>query len=256
MSSKISVIIPTLNEEENIPNLLGSLGEQTLTDYEVIVVDGGSTDKTVRLANDYHSKVIVEHGLPEFPSRNIGAKVAAGEILLFTCADVIFPKELLSKINQNFEDQMLVALTGPDYPTSSLLAELEYGAYNVLRFMFSTFPKPAQRFSTSTNFLAVRKSAFEKTGGFLPEINGDGKLGRTLSEMGKVKFSNDTAVLISPRRFYKMGFRKFNMHYLYVLENFFPFLSKASFLKSFKDRSGSVHRKMHLADKEAAADPS
>jgi hypothetical protein len=186
--------------------------------------------------------------VPEFPSRNIGAKIANGEILLFTSADVIFPRELLAKIDRNFKDQTLIALTGPDCPTDPLLAEIEYGAYNFLRFIFSSLPKPTQRFSTSTNFLAVRKATFEKTGGFLSDINGDGMLGKQLSEIGKVKFSITTAVIISPRRFYKMGFLKFNLHYLYVLENFFPFLSKSSFLKTLKNKSVSVHQNMHLTD--------
>lgn len=247
MSSKISVIVPTLNEEKNLANLLDSLKNQTLTDYETIIIDGGSKDKTVCIAKTYNSKVIVEKGLPEYPSRNIGAKISNCEILLFTCADVIFPKELLSKINRNFQDERLIALTGPDYPADSLLAKIEYGIYNFLRFIFSSFPEPSKRFSTSTNFLAVRKSAFEKTGGFIvDDINGDGRLGKYLSEIGKVKFSNNTLVFISPRRFYKMGFFKFNLHYLYVLENFFPFLSKTSFLKTLKNKSGSVHRDMHL----------
>jgi len=253
MSSRISIIVPTLNEEKNIQNLLGSLEKQTLADYEIIIVDGGSTDKTVDVANNYHSKVIVEDGLPEFPSRNTGVKIASGEILLFTCADVIFPRDLLAKIDQNFKDQRLMALTGPDRPTNSLLAEIEYGAYNFARFLFSSFPKPTKRFSTSTNFLAVRKSAFEKTGGFLSDINADGLLGKQLSEIGKVKFSNTIAVIISARRFCKMGFFKFNLHYLYVLENFFPFLSKTSFLKALKGNSGSTHRNMHLTDESAAS---
>ena len=254
MSFKISVIVPTLNEEKNILNLLDSLKNQTLTDYETIVIDGGSTDRTVNIAKNYNSRVIIEKGLPEYPSRNIGTKAANGEIILFTCADVIFPKELLAKIDQNFKDERLIALTGPDYPADSSLAKIEYSVYNFMRFVFSSFPKPNKRFSTSTNFLAVRKSAFEKTGGFIADdINGDGRLGKYLSEIGKVKFSNSTVVIISPRRFYKMGFLKFNLHYLYVLENFFPFLSKTSFLKNLKNKSGSIHRDMHLTDSNAVS---
>jgi glycosyltransferase involved in cell wall biosynthesis len=248
VSSKISVIVPTLNEEGNIPKLLGSLGKQTFADFEVIVVDGGSTDRTVSLASRHNSKVVVEDGLPEFPSRNEGAKIATGEILLFTCADVVFPCELLAKIKENFEDQELIALTGPDYPAGSPLAEIEYGAYNFVRSIFSSFPKPTKRFSTSTNFLAVRKAAFEKTGGFLSDVNGDGMLGQQLSDIGKVRFSNAVAVIISPRRFYKMGFIRFNLHYLYVLENFLPFLSGTSFIRKLKRRSSSVHRKMRIEE--------
>ncbi len=243
----MSIIVPTLNEEKNLTNLLISLKNQTFPNYETIVIDGGSTDKTICIAKNYDSKVIVEEGLAEYPSRNIGAKMSNCGILLFTCADVIFPKELLAKIDKNFHDERLIALTGPDYPLDSMLAKIEYGIYNFLRFIFSSFPEPSKRFSTSTNFLAVRKAAFEKTGGFIADdINGDGRLGKLLSEIGKVKFSNSTLVFISSRRFYKMGFFKFNLHYLYVLENFFPFLSKTSFLKTLKNKSGSVHRDMHL----------
>ena len=244
MNSKISVIVPTLNEEENIPHLLDSLENQTRRDYEIVLVDGGSTDRTLTIAKQHHSKIIVEKGLREYPSRNVGATNADGDILLFTCADVIFPRGLLAKIAESFQDPELVALTGPDRPTDSVLANVEYGFYNFARFLFSSVPKPAKRFSTSTNFLAVRRAAFEKTGGFVRDINSDGYVGKQLSEIGKVKFSNTAAVLISPRRFYEMGFFKFNLHYLYVLENFFPFLSETAFLKSLKDSSGAVHSNM------------
>ncbi len=240
------MIVPTLNEEENLQNLLDSIEEQTLNNHEVIVVDGGSTDRTVGLLRDHNSKVVVEEGLPEFPSRNVGAKLAEGDILLFTCADVVFPRNLLAKVDRCFKDPDLIALTGPDFPNDSVLAGLEYGAYNFVRFIFSSFPKPTQRFSTSTNFLAIRKTAFEKVGGFLSDINGDGIMGKQLCEMGKVRFSPAVAVLISSRRFHKMGFFRFNLHYLYVLENFFPFLSKTGFLKRLKLKSKSAHRNIHL----------
>lgn len=246
MSPKISVIVPTLNEEKNIRSLLDSLEKQSQRDCEIIVVDGGSTDRTASIAWNYHSRVAIAEGTAEFPSRNIGAKMAEGEILIFTCADVVFPRELLAKIDRSFADQELLALTGPDVPVDSVLAQIEYGIYNLMRFVFSSFPRPNKRFSTSTNFLAVRRTAFEKTGGFVSDINGDGMLGKQLSELGKVKFSNTAMVVISPRRFFKMGFFRFNLHYLYVLENFFPFLSKTSFLRNLKTKSGSVHRHMRM----------
>jgi len=106
------------------------------------------------------------------------------------------------------------------------------------------FPRPNKRFSTSTNFLAVRKACFDKTGGFISDVNADGIMGRRFSDMGKVKFFTSMKVFISPRRFLKMGFSRFNFHYLYVLENFFPFLSNTSFIKNLKNKSGSVHSDM------------
>lgn len=245
MISRISVIVPTLNEEKNIKALLDSIQKQTEQCSDVIIVDGGSTDKTVQIAKSYHARTLVEKGLWEFPSRNIGAKIACGEILLFTCADVVFPRDLFEKISLFFQDKDLVALTGPDFPQASVLAEIEYGFYNLARFVFSSFPRPHKRFSTSTNFLAVRKYHFERIGGFISDINADGIMGMCLRDLGKVSFSMKTPVFISPRRFHKMGFSGFNLHYLYVLENFFPFLSETSLLKRFKNKSATVHRKMH-----------
>ncbi len=249
----ITIIAPTLNEERNIRFLLESVGKQTNMNVEIVVVDGGSTDNTVSIAKSYCAKVIVEKGLPEFPSRNIGAKAASGEILLFTCADVIFPQNLLEKIGENFRDKQLVAMTGPDIPSASPLARIEYGLYNFLRWFFSKLPGRSKRFSTSTNFLAVKKIYFDKTGGFILDINGDGLMGQKLSELGKVKFVMNTRVFISPRRFHKMGFVKFNLHYLYVLENFFPSLHKNSLIKTLKNKSEVVHSKMHLTDVDSVS---
>jgi glycosyltransferase involved in cell wall biosynthesis len=245
LEPKISIILPTLNEESNIGLLFRSLQRQTWRNFETIVVDGGSTDKTINIAKKHCAKVTVINGLHEFPSRNVGAKMASGNILLFTCADVEFPDDLLAKIVKNFEDDKLIALTGPDIPSHSLLAELEYGVYNFMRFLFSSFPSPHKRFPTSTNYLAVKKEWFDLTGGFQLDINSDGLMGKRLSEMGKVKFSLNTVVFISSRRFLNMGFSRFNIHYLYVLENFFPFLSKMPFLKKLKIQSSGIHRKMH-----------
>ncbi|HID09424.1 TPA: glycosyltransferase, partial [Candidatus Micrarchaeota archaeon] len=55
---RITVVIPTLNEEENLNCLLQMLANQTLKDFEVIVVDGGSSDGTVQVARDFGAQVI------------------------------------------------------------------------------------------------------------------------------------------------------------------------------------------------------
>lgn len=244
--TEISIIVPTLNEAENIRRCLLSLENQTYGNFEVIPVDGGSTDGTIEIAKHHKAKVLVERGCREFPSRNLGAKMANGSILIFTCADVVFPKNLLRIVEQKFrKEKDLVALTGPDIPLDSSLAKIEYAGYNLLRWILSSLPMPFKRFSTSTNLLAVKKNHFIKTGGFASDINADGLMGKNLSNIGKVKFSLDTKVFISTRRFRKMGFFGFNLHYLYVLENFIPFLSKTTFLRSFKQKSGTIHRQLH-----------
>lgn len=80
----ISVVIPTLNEEVNLPVTLRQLAERP--DVELIVVDGGSRDRTVEIAQQYTPYVFVTH-----PGRahqmNAGARHATGDILLFLHAD-------------------------------------------------------------------------------------------------------------------------------------------------------------------------
>ena len=55
---KLSIIIPTYNEEEYLPKLLYSINEQNFKDYEIIVADAGSVDKTKEIAESHNCKVI------------------------------------------------------------------------------------------------------------------------------------------------------------------------------------------------------
>ncbi|MCK4433877.1 glycosyltransferase [Candidatus Bathyarchaeota archaeon] len=244
----ISIIVPTLNEEKTISSFFHSLNQQSWRQFEVIIVDGGSKDLTVKKARRFGAKVIVEPVCPEFESRNIGAEEANGDILLFTCADVIFPENLLNIVHKRFtKDAKLIALSGPGNPIDApAIGYIEYELYNLFRYFLTKLPRKLKRFSTSTNFLAVRKNNFNKTYGFQPnDVNADGLMGKRLAEMGKISFSMDAHVHISARRMKSMGFVEFNKHYLYVLENFFPNLSKTAFIKKLKYKSGNVHGKMH-----------
>lgn len=83
---RLSVVIPTKNEEAFLPTLLRSIGRQTLKPSEVIVADAQSTDRTREIARAAGARV-VEGGMPG-PGRNAGARVATGDILLFLDADV------------------------------------------------------------------------------------------------------------------------------------------------------------------------
>ena len=107
---KISIIIPTYNEEEYLPKLLESIKSQDFTDYEVIVADAQSNDNTREIAEEYGC-VVVEGGLPG-PGRNRGAEVAQGEILLFLDSDLELTENYLSNVIEEFESEDLgIAIT-------------------------------------------------------------------------------------------------------------------------------------------------
>jgi len=86
---RVSIVIPTKNEEKMLPKLLDTIKSQTYKDYEVIVADAHSSDATVKIAKDFGAKV-VEGGRPG-PGRNKGAIAAQGEIIVFFDADVQMP---------------------------------------------------------------------------------------------------------------------------------------------------------------------
>jgi len=222
---------------------------QNTVSSETLIIDGGSNDRTVDIALRYGAKTIVLPGLNEFASRNAGAEIAKGELLFFTCADVIFPNDLLRKVAERFrKNSELVALAGPGYPFDApMLGKIEYKIYDLARAIFAKFPTPIKRFSTSTNFLVVRKYCFQAVGGFADnDINADGRLGKKLAKQGNTTFSLHTYTYISARRLRNMGFLNFNKHYIYVLENLFFFLSGTKTLNRFKKSSKAKHRKMHV----------
>ena len=107
---KISIIIPTYNEEEYLPKLLESIKSQDFTDYEIIVADAQSNDNTREIAKEYGC-IVVEGGLPG-PGRNKGAEVAKGEILLFLDSDLELTENYLANVIEEFEAEELgIAIT-------------------------------------------------------------------------------------------------------------------------------------------------
>ena len=104
----LSIIIPTFNEEKYLPKLLDCIKAQTYKNYEVIVSDANSKDKTRKIAKKYKCR-IAKGGLPAV-GRNNGAKTAKGDILLFLDADVKFDKNFLkSALNEIKERNLNVA---------------------------------------------------------------------------------------------------------------------------------------------------
>ena len=108
---KLSIIIPALNEEKFLPHLLDSLVSQTGKNFEVIVVDGSSKDKTVEMVKSYAKKlpslqVIVSKKASLPFQRNMGAKAATGEWLIFVDADSILLPYFVERVNIFIETKL------------------------------------------------------------------------------------------------------------------------------------------------------
>ena len=113
---KLSIIIPTLNEESDLPNLLKSIKNQYFKDYEIIIADNNSKDKTRQIAQKCGCK-IVRGGLPP-KARNNGVRTAKGDYLLFLDADVILPHNFLEEALNEFESRNLGVATAEFIPLS------------------------------------------------------------------------------------------------------------------------------------------
>ena len=114
----VSVIVPTLNEEANIAKTLKLVrAQRSHLDYEVIVSDGGSEDRTAEIAKKYADRVVVGEKRGIWFGRNQGAKAAKGEVYVFIDADTIIPKNYVDSVYPAFGDPGIAGLCAPSNST-------------------------------------------------------------------------------------------------------------------------------------------
>ena len=204
----ISVVIPTYNEENNIQETLESVSKQTIPrdSYEIIVVDGGSRDRTREIAKKYADKVIIQKSPGVGGARNDGVRAAQNDLIATTDADVLVPNTWLEKILANFEDKTVVAVCGLDNPREKTAASRL--TFKLLRTFIRATSRLGYYCLGGTNS-AFKKAAFLNIDGYrnLPHSD-DVDLGFRMRKIGKIVFDKDIDVAISTRRFEKQGYMK------------------------------------------------
>nr|MDO8134499.1 glycosyltransferase [Candidatus Njordarchaeum guaymaensis] len=202
---KVSVVIPTYQEGRYLETTLSDLSKRN-NSVEIIVVDGGSRDETVKIAERFARKVyqINERGISK--ARNYGARKSVGEILVFLDADVTPRADFVEKVIETFNDGEIVGATCNIMPAHPRLAELVFFLfYNRLIRLCSRF-KPHSR----GEFMAVRRKEFISVNGFnekLPCLE-DHDLAFRISRLGKFVFISDLTVYETLRRFRRIGLPK------------------------------------------------
>jgi glycosyltransferase involved in cell wall biosynthesis len=159
----VSIIIPAYNEEENIALCLGSIFNMDYPDemFEVIVVDNGSTDKTVEVAEKFKVTLIVDDAKNVSGLRNLGVQVAKGKILAFVDADCIVAREWLKNAEPYFDNTGISAWGAPPIPPEN--ATWVQKAWFVVRKKEQAVQDVG--WMESMNLL-VRKKIFQDVGGF------------------------------------------------------------------------------------------
>lgn len=170
--NKISVIIPIYNEENVILSCLESLAKQTVDNYEVIVVDDGSTDKTVEIVKQlrvtsYELKLI--HGKHKGAgfARNLGAKQAEGNILVFVDADMTFDKNFLKMLVK----PVILGKTKGTFSKDEYVSNWDniwVKCWNLNEDWEDKKRHPKNYPNSQKVFRAILKSEFNKVNGFIP----------------------------------------------------------------------------------------
>ncbi len=207
----LSIIIPTLDEENYLPLALASIKNQKLVDYEVIVADAGSKDKTLEIARQYNC-VITEGGLPA-RGRNNGAKVARGELLFFLDSDTILPDGFFQKALGEYAARKLdmASFCLHPYPEKAFSTFSVNVFYN---YMILVLEKILPHAAVG---ILVKRDLFETLKGYDETITlaEDHDLGRRAAKIARFGIIRSTEIFVSDRRYKTDGWVSVGIKYFF-----------------------------------------
>lgn len=213
MNPKVSFIIPALNEEKRIPVLINNIRRLDKNyNYEIIVADNNSTDKTREIAETMGAKVI--RNSKDAPKtianvRNTGASIASGEIFIFCDADTVIqdPNKFLTEVFLVLENPEIIG----GAPSISIFPDEATWKDKISHFFYNNIV----HVSFMTKFTlcggecqVVRRSSFREVNGYNVDIvhAEDCDFFRRLHKIGKLHFFSELVVYESPRRYRKYGY--------------------------------------------------
>lgn len=223
---KVSIIIPSLNEENFLPFLLEDLASQTTQPHEIIVVDAGSEDRTAEMAKSFERVKLITTPPNIGAQRTTGGRAATGDFLFFLDADTRLKKDFIERALTEMQNRK-VRIACPHYVPysgfgfemrrSKFLTALIYEFFNLLFYLFQKITP-----SGAGSGIVVHKDIFEQIEGFSPNLKFDDidfiRRGARVARFGKL----DTILFVSDRRFVRYGALKMLLSYL-VLSLFFIF---------------------------------
>ncbi|MBX2989977.1 MAG: glycosyltransferase [Bacteroidetes bacterium] len=229
---RYSIIIPALNEEKLLEGMLKQFTSDIIRQYniELVVSDGGSTDRTLEIARKY-AHVVVENTAKIKQTislgRNEGARHASGRIFVFLNADTLVKDvpHFFRRINEEIQTEGLAAITCSVeiYPHERRTIDTYYhGFYNRFFYMMNVVGMGMGRGECHI----MKRDVFEQVNGYAARIAAgeDYDMFRRLEKIGRIKFLKDVVVYESPRRYRKYG-------YAYVTASWFMNFLAVQFLR-------------------------
>jgi glycosyltransferase involved in cell wall biosynthesis len=219
---RISIVIPAHNEEASLPDSIRAALAQDYPDFEVIVVNNASTDRTAEVAGQFPVKLVHEPRKGLLWARECGRQNATGELIANMDADCLPSPTWLRTGAGFFRDARVAAATGPyDYHDGGALFRrgslfIQKTAYWLVSRLFQC---PGLRFGAiligGNNF--IRAAALRKTGGYNTAIlfyGEDTDTAKRMAACGRVIFSNRLVMKTSARRFRAEGVARLEARYI------------------------------------------
>ena len=178
---QFSIIIPVYNRPQEIDELLESLCQQSLKDFEVIVVEDGSSETCEDICKKYTQQLDLHYYFKPNsgpgPSRNYGAERSHGKYLIILDSDVIVPENYLQIVHDELAAEPVDAFGGPDKAHPSFTPIQKAINYSMTSF-FTTGgirggDKKLDKFYPRSFNLGIRKSVYEALEGFAPMRYGE-----------------------------------------------------------------------------------
>lgn len=231
----ISVVIPTLNEEDYISDLLNDLKSQTLKPDKIFVIDGNSDDSTKRKVNKYRHVKFIQTKRGVGFQRTTGAKLAPSGLVYFIDADVRLEKDFIKNTTTIIKSNNLDVAVPLYIPNNStILINSIYWIFNILFILFQKISP-----SGAGSCIIVKSQILKKVEYFNKSlIYEDIEFIRKASRVGKFSVLNQK-VYVSDRRFKKYGSLK--MLGLYLLLSVFFITGQFKLANSIKYSFGNFN---------------
>ena len=236
MKLKYSIIIPTLNEEKLLPNLLKQLcsnNVKTRFSCEIIISDGGSKDNTLKIAKEHADKVIEKAGTKKqtiAEGRNAGVIQANGDYFVFLGADIILKDcdQFFAILDNRFSNNSKYLAFTCDV---KIFPEEEDSKDRFFHNILNTYFYLLNIFGVGMGrgeCQVVRKDVFQKVGGYNENLAAgeDFDLFKRIRKLGKILHVRDFCVYESPRRYKKFGY--LNVCKMWLINAFFVIFKNKS----------------------------